>query len=132
MSVSTEPLGHKLSTEEIKGPEQLEQFLKEHTPEFKKAAYLLRSIGSTRLQILRLIFSAPEGKIKIPDIEKEIGITPQTIDYHLRHLEASEIVLMQKEGPVYYYKLNPNLMAGSVRRVLPWVLEVDNNSLKKS
>lgn len=60
-----------------------------------------------RREILTLI--KKNYRMSAGDIAKELGVSPQSLSYHLRLLKESELVLESKEKNFVYYELNASL-----------------------
>ena len=63
-----------------------------------------------RLKILDLI---GKGKVKVGDLQKELGISMSSLSNHLNDLYRAGVLGREKQGNfVYYYLTKPDLLKG--------------------
>lgn len=86
--------------------------------ESTSAARDLRTVADpTRLEILRLLLDAPEGRVGVTDLAERLGLTQPTISHHLRVLEGDGLVIRIAEGRHRYTAVAPERMG----EVLGWL-----------
>lgn len=80
--------------------------------ESTSAARDLRTVADpTRLEILRLILAAPEGRLGVTDLAERLGLTQPTVSHHLRVLEDDGLVLRTAEGRHRFTSVAPDRIA---------------------
>jgi ArsR family transcriptional regulator len=60
----------------------------------------------TRLQIISLVNSAPDGKACVCDLADSIAVSQPTISHHLRILREAGLLEREKRGTWVWYSLN--------------------------
>lgn len=72
-------------------------------------ARLLKAVGdSTRLQLLSIIRSAPNGEACVCDLTDPVGLSQPTISHHLKILTEAGILTRDQRGIWAWYSINHN------------------------
>lgn len=72
----------------------------------------LRAVADpTRLQVLRLIVDAPEGRRSVTELANELGLTQPTLSHHLRVLADEGLLERTQDGRRAWYSITPARMA---------------------
>ena len=76
-------------------------------PQALELTGVLKAIADpTRLQILSLINSQPEGRACVCDLAASIPVSQPTISHHVKILREAGIVRSEKRGTWVWYSLN--------------------------
>ena len=67
----------------------------------------------TRLRLLSLIASSPEGELCVCDLTEPLGLSQPTVSHHLKVMAGVGLVAREKRGVWAYYSLD----RGAVSRV---------------
>jgi ArsR family transcriptional regulator, arsenate/arsenite/antimonite-responsive transcriptional repressor len=68
-------------------------------------ALRLRALAdATRLQLLTLLMSAPEGEACTCDLAPAVDLTEATVSHHLKRLEAAGLVTKERRGSNVHYR----------------------------
>jgi arsenate reductase len=80
--------------------------------ESTSAARDLRTVADpTRLEILRLILAAPDGRLGVTDLAERLSLTQPTVSHHLRVLEDDGLVIRAAEGRHRFTSVAPDRIA---------------------
>jgi len=72
----------------------------------------MRAIADpTRVQILRLIMDAPDGRRGVTDLAGRLGLTQPTVSHHVRIMANDGILQSAQEGRQVWYSLVPSRLA---------------------
>lgn len=78
----------------------------------ERIAHSMRAIADpTRVQILRLLMDAPEGRRGVTDLAARLGLTQPTVSHHVRIMATDGIVQSAQEGRQVWYSLVPSRLA---------------------
>jgi ArsR family transcriptional regulator len=66
----------------------------------------------TRLRLLSLIASNPEGEVCACDLIAPLGLSQPTISHHLKVMAGAGLVEREKRGVWAYYRVVPDALAG--------------------
>lgn len=84
----------------------------------ERLARLLKAVAEpTRLQVLSLIKSAPEGAACVCDLTGPLGLRQPTVSYHLKVLAEAGLVTAERRGTWMWYSLVPGAL-DSLRELL--------------
>lgn len=73
----------------------------------EEIARLLKAVGdSTRLQLLSIIRSAPNGEACVCDLTDPIGLSQPTISHHLKIMTEAGILTRDQRGIWAWYSIN--------------------------
>jgi len=77
----------------------------------ERLAGLLKVVADpTRLRLLSLIASHPEGEICVCDLTAPLGLSQPTISHHLKVMAGAGLVEREKRGVWAYYRLVPDAL----------------------
>jgi ArsR family transcriptional regulator len=77
-------------------------------PEAERIAKLLKSLSDpTRLQLISMIRSAPNGEACVCDLTEPLGLRQPTVSHHLRVLTDAGIVQREKRATWVWYSMAP-------------------------
>lgn len=83
-----------------------------------RLAGLLKSLADpTRLRLLSLIASAPEGEICQCELTGPLGVSQPTVSHHLKLLLEAGLVAREKRGVWAYYRSVPGALDGLARLI---------------
>jgi ArsR family transcriptional regulator len=72
-------------------------------------AGLLKVVAdSTRLRLLSLIASSPDGEVCVCDLTEPLGLSQPTISHHLKVLREAGVVVSERQGTNIVYSLSPD------------------------
>ncbi|MBH0010164.1 metalloregulator ArsR/SmtB family transcription factor [Salinibacterium sp. SWN1162] len=72
----------------------------------------MRAIADpTRVQILRLLMDAPDGRRGVTDLAARLGLTQPTVSHHVRIMATDGILQSTQEGRQVWYSLVPSRLA---------------------
>ncbi|MGW2354285.1 ArsR/SmtB family transcription factor [Actinacidiphila glaucinigra] len=75
--------------------------------EAERLASMLKAIADpTRLQLLRLIQSAPGGEACVCDLTECLGLRQPTISHHLKTMTAAGLLSRERRGTWVWYAVN--------------------------
>lgn len=75
-------------------------------------ARTLRAMADpTRLQVLRLITDAPDGRRSVTDLARTLGLSQPTLSHHLRVLAEEGVLERVKDGRLVWYSVSPERSA---------------------
>lgn len=75
-------------------------------------ARLLKAVADpTRLQLLALLRSAPDGEACVCDLTEPVGLSQPTVSHHLKTLVDAGILTKQKRGYWTWYAVVPERLA---------------------
>ena len=78
----------------------------------ERIAQSMRAIADpTRVQILRLLMDAPEGRRGVTDLAARLGLTQPTVSHHVRIMADDGILQSVQEGRQVWYSLVPSRLA---------------------
>ena len=78
----------------------------------ERIAHSMRAIADpTRVQILRLLMDAPEGRRGVTDLAARLGLTQPTVSHHVRIMATDGILQSAQEGRQVWYSLVPSRLA---------------------
>jgi ArsR family transcriptional regulator len=66
----------------------------------------------TRLRLLSLIASHPDGEICVCDLTAPLGLSQPTVSHHLKVMAGVGLVEREKRGVWAYYRVVPGALAG--------------------
>jgi ArsR family transcriptional regulator len=70
-------------------------------------AHLLKAVSDpTRLQLLSIIRSSPEGQACVCDLTEPIGLSQPTVSHHLRVLTDAGILTREQRGTWAWFSIN--------------------------
>lgn len=76
--------------------------------EAERIAGILKVIADpTRLQLLRLIQSAPTGEACVCDLTQCLGFRQPTISHHLKMMTSAGLLTREKRGTWVWYAVDP-------------------------
>jgi ArsR family transcriptional regulator, arsenate/arsenite/antimonite-responsive transcriptional repressor len=79
--------------------------------EAERLAQLLKAIADpTRLQLLRLIQSSPDGESCVCDLTECLNLRQPTISHHLKTMTAAGLLTREKRGTWVWYKVDQSGM----------------------
>ena len=64
----------------------------------------------TRLRLLSLIASSPEGEVCVCDLTAPLGLSQPTISHHLKVMAGAGLVEREKRGVWAYYRIVPDAL----------------------
>jgi ArsR family transcriptional regulator len=67
---------------------------------------------ATRLRLLSLIASSPEGEVCVCDLTAPLGLSQPTVSHHLKVMAGVGLVEREKRGVWAYYRVVPNALSG--------------------
>lgn len=73
----------------------------------------------SRLRVFRLLVTAGPAGMPAGQIAEELGITPNTLSFHLSHLKNAGLVLVRREGRSLIYSAE----YGRMRAVVGYLTE---------
>lgn len=74
-------------------------------------AKILKAVAEpTRLQLISLIRSAPNGEACVCDLTAPLGLRQPTVSYHLKVLVESGLVRVERRGTWMWYSLVPGAL----------------------
>ncbi|GAA1978603.1 metalloregulator ArsR/SmtB family transcription factor [Isoptericola halotolerans] len=74
----------------------------------ESTASLLRVVSDpTRLQILSLIRSSPEGASRVADLTRELGLRQPTVSHHLKVMAEAGVLTRRPAGREVWYGIEP-------------------------
>ncbi|MFI0942756.1 ArsR/SmtB family transcription factor [Streptomyces sp. NPDC021020] len=80
-------------------------------PAAEHIAKLLKSISDpTRLQLISMIRSAPNGEACVCDLTEPLGLRQPTVSHHLRVLTDAGILAREKRATWVWYSMAPGGM----------------------
>lgn len=72
----------------------------------ERLARTLRAVADpTRLQVLSLLNSAPEGEAVVHDLVEPLGLRQPTISHHLRIMYEEGLLTREQRGREVYYAI---------------------------
>ncbi|MBH0024680.1 metalloregulator ArsR/SmtB family transcription factor [Salinibacterium sp. SWN248] len=78
----------------------------------ERIAQSMRAIADpTRVQILRLIMDAADGRRGVTDLAARLGLTQPTVSHHVRIMATDGILQSTQEGRQVWYSLVPSRLA---------------------
>ncbi|MEV8254683.1 metalloregulator ArsR/SmtB family transcription factor [Rhodoglobus sp. NPDC076762] len=78
----------------------------------ERIAQSMRAIADpTRVQILRLLMDAPEGRRGVTNLAARLGLTQPTVSHHVRIMADDGILQSVQEGRQVWYSLVPSRLA---------------------
>ncbi|GAA1205652.1 metalloregulator ArsR/SmtB family transcription factor [Rhodoglobus aureus] len=78
----------------------------------ERIAQSMRAIADpTRVQILRLLMDAPDGRRGVTDLAGRLGLTQPTVSHHVRIMANDGILQSSQEGRQVWYSLVPSRLA---------------------
>ena len=87
-------------------PERLSSDILEHA---RKASAFFKSLSDpTRLSILYLITTHPEGRISSNALAQALGISAPTVTHHMKKLVSAKLVTREQVGKWAYHSLHPD------------------------
>src|ERR671911_3103105 len=66
----------------------------------------------TRLRLLSLIASSPDGEICVCDLIAPLGLSQPTVSHHLKVMAGAGLVEREKRGVWAYYRVVPGALGG--------------------
>jgi len=70
-----------------------------------RLSLVLKAVADpTRLRLLSLIASSPDGEVCVCDLTAALGLTQPTISHHLRVLHEVGLIEREKRGVWAYYR----------------------------
>ena len=77
----------------------------------EQLARLLKAVAEpTRLQLISLIRTAPEGEACVCDLAEPLGLRQPTVSYHLKVLAEAGLVTGERRGTWMWYSLVPGAL----------------------
>ncbi|WP_277207338.1 ArsR/SmtB family transcription factor [Isoptericola croceus] len=74
----------------------------------ESTAALLRVVSDpTRLQILSLIRTSPDGASRVADLTRALGLRQPTVSHHLKVMTEAEILTRRPAGREVWYMIEP-------------------------
>ncbi|WP_188743174.1 ArsR/SmtB family transcription factor [Agromyces bauzanensis] len=93
--VSREPVGHRLDRAAA-----------------ESLARTLRAVADpTRLQLLSIIRSSPDGEATSGELSERLGLRQPTISHHLRLMSDDGLVVREQRGKFAWYSVAPERIA---------------------
>ncbi|GAA1911149.1 metalloregulator ArsR/SmtB family transcription factor [Streptomyces durmitorensis] len=84
----------------------------------ERIAGVLKAIADpTRLQLLHLIQSAPDGEACVGDLTERLGLRQPTVSHHLKTMTAAGLLARERRGTWVWYSVDPDGME-AVREIL--------------
>ncbi|MBC6458592.1 helix-turn-helix transcriptional regulator [Actinomadura sp. HBU206391] len=84
----------------------------------ERAARTLKAVSDpTRLQLLSMIQSSPDGEACVCDLTEPLGLTQPTVSHHLKILLDAGVLNRDKRGSWAYFTIAPNKLE-AVRALL--------------
>lgn len=78
----------------------------------ERIAHSMRAIADpTRVQILRLLMDAPDGRRGVTDLAARLGLTQPTVSHHVRIMATDGILQSTQEGRQVWYSLVQSRLA---------------------
>jgi ArsR family transcriptional regulator len=78
----------------------------------ERLAGLLKVVAdATRLRLLSLIASGPDGEVCVCDLTAPLGLSQPTISHHLKVMTGAGLLEREKRGVWAYYRLAPGALA---------------------
>jgi ArsR family transcriptional regulator len=75
-------------------------------------AGLLKVVAdATRLRLLSLIASSPDGEVCVCDLTDPLALSQPTISHHLKVMTGAGLLDREKRGVWAYYRLTPGALA---------------------
>ena len=65
----------------------------------------------TRLRLLSLIASSPEGELCVCDLTEPLGLSQPTVSHHLKVMAGVGLLEREKRGVWAYYRVLPNVLS---------------------
>jgi ArsR family transcriptional regulator len=65
----------------------------------------------TRLRLLSLIASSPDGEVCVCDLTAPLGLTQPTISHHLKVMTGAGLLEREKRGVWAYYRIVPEALS---------------------
>jgi ArsR family transcriptional regulator len=65
----------------------------------------------TRLRLLSLIGSSPEGELCVCDLTEPLGLSQPTVSHHLKVMAGVGLVEREKRGVWAYYRVVPDVLS---------------------
>ena len=79
----------------------------------ERLAGVLKAVADpTRLRLLSLIASDPEGEVCVCDLTAPLGLSQPTVSHHLKVMAGVGLVEREKRGVWAYYRLVPGALPG--------------------
>jgi ArsR family transcriptional regulator len=79
-------------------------------------AGLLKVVAdSTRLRLLSLIASSPDGEVCVCELTEPLGLSQPTISHHLKVMTGAGLLAREKRGVWAYYRLTPGALTSLAR-----------------
>ena len=75
--------------------------------------------GSARLRIVQLLFHAGSGGLSVNAIKLKVGIPGSTLSHHLDRLKRHDVLVVERQGTILRYSLNPKALEQLARFLLP-------------
>lgn len=72
-----------------------------------------------RIQLLSILFAAPDTGVCTCDLAPALGITEATTSFHLGKLRAAGVVEGTRQGTNVYYRANPGALYALVKVLSP-------------
>jgi len=66
----------------------------------------------TRLRLLSLIASSPDGEVCVCDLTAPLGLSQPTVSHHLKVMAGVGLVEREKRGVWAYYRVVPDALGG--------------------
>jgi ArsR family transcriptional regulator len=75
------------------------------------AAVLKAVADPTRLRLLSMIASSPDGETCVCDLTAPLGLSQPTISHHLKVMTGAGLVAREKRGVWAYYRVVPDALS---------------------
>jgi ArsR family transcriptional regulator len=80
--------------------------------EATRLAGALKAVADpTRLRLLSLIASSPDGEVCVCDLTAPLGLSQPTISHHLKVMTGAGLLEREKRGVWAYYRVVPGSLA---------------------
>ena len=89
-------------------------------PAALEVALRLKALADpTRVRLISLLMSAPDGEVCTCDLAPAVGLTDATVSHHLASLRKAGLVESERRGPNVYYRARRESLSALVRVLDP-------------
>ena len=89
-------------------------------PAALEVALRLKALADpTRLRLISLLISDPEGEVCTCDLAPAVGLTEATVSHHLSSLRKAGLVESERRGPNVFYRARHEALTALVRVLDP-------------
>ena len=83
-------------------------------------AQMFRALGDpTRVKLLSMIATAPDGEACICDMTDPVGLTQPTVSHHMKVLVEAGLATREQRGKWAYYRVEPNVLRALSNALAP-------------